>query len=124
MTVNHPPFLTALQRRAQGSLCSHGYAGYCHDDALPVEREAFEALYRHAYDYAAYSQRLQPSAAEHYAAYYASTYFQDCVDWGTPGSAYGANGVHEVIPAEPAVDLSGAPNHSLETLYGSGVISR
>ena len=32
-------------------VCRHGRTGYCHDDALPAEREAVEHLYRHAFDY-------------------------------------------------------------------------
>lgn len=32
--------------------CSHGYEGYCHDEALPEERQAVESLHRYAFEWA------------------------------------------------------------------------
>lgn len=32
--------------------CSHGVEGYCHDEALPEEREAVDFLFRHGYEWA------------------------------------------------------------------------
>lgn len=98
MTVNHPPFLTTAQRAGDGKLCSHGLAGYCHNDATPAERKAFSTLYGHAYTWARDFQVLASNASEIYAAWYAAAFY----GWG----------------------VDEAPTHTLELLYQSGVIAR
>lgn len=50
-------------------LCRHGQAGYCDDDATPAERDAMNAVHRHAYDWA---WLHYPEDAEEYAAWYAA----------------------------------------------------
>lgn len=66
--------------------CRHGVTGYCHDNATPAERDAFSALYGHAFDYAVDRDR---DTAEHYAAYYAGAYFRDAVrDEWLPGHSH------------------------------------
>lgn len=36
---------------AAPATCQHGLMGYCHDDATPAERESFNTLYEHAFQY-------------------------------------------------------------------------
>lgn len=50
-------------------MCQHGREGYCHDEALPEQREAFDTLHRHAYAWALPAGRDE---AETYASAYAA----------------------------------------------------
>jgi hypothetical protein len=50
-------------------MCQHGHEGYCYDEATHEQREAFDMLHRHAYEWALPAGRDE---AEAYAAAYAA----------------------------------------------------
>lgn len=59
--------------------CAHGYAGFCHDEATPAERERFELAHRLAFAWAT-SAGVTWARAEEFAGDYAAAEYGDDVD--------------------------------------------
>lgn len=59
---------------------AHTVDQFCYDQATPVQREAFDFLHRHAYDWASVGGELRRDQAEEYAGHYAGHHFADDID--------------------------------------------
>ena len=61
-------------------MCRHGHTGYCHDEATPEQRQAFNFLHAHAYAWALPYGRDE---AEEYASRFAAQNFDAPDDAGS-----------------------------------------
>lgn len=72
----------------QPATCSHGREGFCHDDATPEQRTAFDEAHRFAYAWAM-SVHVDRDDAEVFAGDYAqASYLWPVEDWSSASSAF------------------------------------
>jgi hypothetical protein len=67
----------------QPATCSHGRVGFCHDEATPEQRTAFDESHAFAYSWAIERGKLERDDAEAFAGWYAQrAYDLPIEDWG------------------------------------------
>lgn len=77
----------------QPATCSHGREGFCHDDATPEQRAAFDEAHRLAYAWAI-GAGVERDEAEAFAGEYAQReYLWLIEDWANFPSAWAAREV-------------------------------